>query len=255
MPAADIDCLFSSHYSHPKSALTFEERGKTKPAAPASIVDLCVDNGIKDCLVVDNTLGGVLEAYKNLKAAGVSLRFGYKVVVCADHLDKSEKSLNSESKAIIFVREMAGYSTLIKIANRAKTEGFYYQGRTSWSQLKSLWDENLTLALPFFSSFVARNTLTLQTIVPDLPMAPILLREVESGLPFAPLIDRALDQYAASNSATNQLVKSVYYRDRKSFEPYIVYNAKHKRSTFVKPNLDHFASDRFAFAEWKRLVS
>lgn len=243
---------FVSHYSH-RSLLTLEPKGKTKSGSPPSIVDLCVENDIKDCLLVDSTLGGAYEASRNLTAAGVNLFFGYKVIVCADINDKTEKSIDTESKVIIFPKNENGWKQLVKIANRSKTEGFYYQARTSWAQLKELWTDDLTMALPFFSSFIARNTLTINHVIPDLPCVPTLFIETNSGLPFAPLIEEALERFNVDDKYPIQRVKTILYKDNKNFEKYIVYRAKLNRTSFDKPNLEHLASDKFSLESYKTL--
>lgn len=185
------------------------------------------------------------------------LLYGIKIVCCADHLDKTEASLLTESSVVIFVRNTQGYSDLIRIWNRAWTENFYHQGRTSWSQLKEYWTPNLMLALPFFSSFVAKNTMSFSSIVPDFPVPKDqvwVLKETESGLPFASLIDNAIDQFIAQSGSVVQYVKTIYYRDKKDFATYQTFRAIHNHGEFSHPQVSHLASNQFCWEHFKEIT-
>ncbi len=125
--------------------------------------------------------------------------------------------------------------------------------------LKRLWTPNLGLALPFFSSFLSRNLLTMATIVPDLPCVPWVFKEVDSHIPFAPLIEQAIDQFAATNEVRIQEVKSVYYRDAAAFKDYQIFRASRTRSkgksgTYSAPGVDNLSSDRFSFSAWQEVT-
>ena len=120
--------------------------------------------------------------------------------------------------------------------------------------MKEQWSDNLLLALPWASSFIAKNTLTFNRIVPDLPCVPWVFREVNTELPFARLIDAAIERYVVESGAVVQDVKSVYYSRRADIEPYIVMRALANRSTFNAPNVDHLSSDAFSFEAWQALT-
>lgn len=252
---SEITPVFSTHYSIGSSVLTLEEAGKTKEGAPISICDLAKEHGLKQVVIVDGRIDGFLEAYKNIQKVGIAqLIYGVKFVICADMNKKDEESLSTESSVIVFIRNTQGYSDLIKLYNRAWTDGFYYQGRLDWGILRAFWTPNLTLALPFFSSFVAKNLTTMSSIVPSFPETPIwAFREVDSGLPFAPVIERGLEKFAAESGAEIMDVKTIYYKDRKGFKPYQVLRCIANRSSFESPKIDHLASDHFSFEDYLRL--
>ncbi len=252
---SDIIPIFSSHYSYLHSILTLEEAGKTKPGNPVSICDLAKDHGLKQVVICDERIDGFIEAYKNLSKIGAQLIFGVKIVVCADETDKSDESLKTESNVIIFVKSSQGYSDLIRVYNRAWTTGFYYQGRTSWRELKALWTDNLSLALPTYSSFIFKNQMTFANIVPDLPARPTVFREVDSGLPFAPIVDKAITEFATRESLPIQPTKSIYYAGPEDFDAYTTFRAIGNRSEFGRPNVDHMCSDRFSFKAWQQLAA
>ena len=73
--------------------------------------------------------------------------------------------------------------------------GLQNVSRFDFKQLKPLWTDNLILVLPFFDSFIAKNLLSYgAAIVPHFDFTkPVLFREVGSNLPFAHLIDAALE--------------------------------------------------------------
>lgn len=247
--------IFTSHYSLPQngSLLTLDEPGKAKLGAPVSVFDLAAQGGLKEVVLCDDRIDGFITAYKTASKAKVKLCYGIKLVVCADGDDKSDASLTTESKVIVFARDTEGYHKLVSIWNRAATRGFYYSARTSYAWLKEQWSDNLILALPFFSSFIAKNTLTFNRIVPDLPCAPWVFKEVKSELPFAPLIDAAIDRYVKDNAAQVQDVKSVYYKDAQAFEAYQTLRAIGQRSSFAAPNVDHLSSPAFSFQSYLSL--
>jgi DNA polymerase III alpha subunit len=250
----DILPIFSSHYGLFSSLLTLEEPGKTKPGNPVSVFDIAVAHSLKQVILVDDSIGGFIEAYKGACKAGAHLIFGLKLCVCANMSDKTDESAKTESNIIIFVRNSAGYSDLIRIQNRAATDGFHHHGRTDWKTLKTYWTDNLALALPFFSSFIACNLLTMSSIVPDFPVPPVLFREVDSGLPFAPMIEEALVRFADDKRLAIQNTKSIYYEKASDFDAYTVFRAIGNRGQYQRPQVDHMASDRFSFENYLSLI-
>jgi len=254
----DILPLFTSHYSLTSSLLTLDEAGKAKPDGPQSVFDLAQSVGLKEVVLIDSKIDGFVQAYKSAEKAKVKLVYGLKLCICADMSIKDDPSLKTESKVIVLIRNTAGYSDLIRLWNRAATDGFYYQARLDWATLKSFWTPNLILALPFFSSFLAVNTLTFNRIVPDFPVAPVVFREIGSELPFAHLIDRAIDSYVAeAGIAAEDVVetKTVLYKSRSDFPAFQTLRCIGERTSFEKPNIDHLSSDAFCLESWKELTA
>jgi hypothetical protein len=248
--------VFTSHYSVGSSLLTLDEPGKGKAGGPVSVFDLAKEAGLKEVVLCDSRPDGFVAAYKASTKLGVKLCFGLKLVVCANADDKSEASLRTESKVVVFARDTQGYHDLVRVWNRASTAGFYYTSRTSYEWLKEGWTDHLMLALPWASSFIARNTLTFNTIVPDLPAAPWVFKEVDTELPFARLIDGAIDRYAAETPAARvQPVKSIYYATDADFKPYIVFRAIHHKTSFARPKIEHLSSPRFSWQSWRVLTN
>jgi hypothetical protein len=83
------------------------------------------------------------------------------------------------------------------------------------------------------------------------------MREKDTGLPFAPLIDGALDRYRNAEGLDGSMevpCKTVLYPDHTWFKAYSVFRAMNAKSTFDKPEVPHLSSDQFSMEAWKRLV-
>lgn len=241
-----------------EKAGTMEKAGRTK--APISLCDLAKAEGLSRLHLVESNFVSFMTAYKNLKEVGCDLSFGLKLVVCADMADKSDASTKTESKIVVFMRDGSAYKPLIQLYSRAATEGFYYVPRIDWRTLCALWHPSLLLALPFYSSFLAQNTTTFSSIVPQLPQAEhLVFREVGQDLPMDPLIAAAVDTYLKETpGATEQRVKSVYCATRAHCKPFMVWKCilnRHRGSTWDKPNLDQFTSREFCWQGFKELAA
>ena len=257
--------IFRSHYSLGGSILTLQEPGKAKPGNPLSVFDLAARAKMDAVHLWDHRLDGFLEAYKSAQKAKVKLCFGLTLTICADHKDKDPETRRTESAVTILVLNAKGYSDLIRIWNRAWCDGSFTfrdntYGRADWRLLKEYWTENLGLVLPYFSSFLAKNTLTTNVVTPELPVTPWLTMEVDSRLPFAPLLDAAVLRYQSGGNPTKGLlkVKTICYEGDDtglSFKAYQTFRAIHTGGTFDAPEVNHFASNRFSFKAWQELVA
>lgn len=259
--------IFRSSYSYGGlSLLTLEESGLAKPGNPLSVFDCAKEADLREVVILDDRIDGFLHAYKTAKKENRKLIYGLRLVVCPDMADKTPESVNNESSIIIFVRNYQGYKDLLKIQSRAwGHEGFfscriggkeYSHGRTDWDLLKKFWTPNLVLAFPFFSSFLAKNTLSLSSITPDLSFfkSPWFLRETDSGLPFEHLISEALGNFLDSHPEIRTLPsKTICYPKKSDMETYITFRAHSAKGNFGNPEVRHLASDNFSFEDWKRL--
>lgn len=218
---------------------------------PVSLCDLARDEKLAQLHLVASNFVDFMMAHKHLREVGCDLVFGLKLVICESMADKSEESLKSESKVVVFMRE-GGYQRLIQLYTKASTDGFYYVPRLDWAALAALWSDDLTLALPFYSSFLAKNTLTFAAITPRLPAPPIVLREVGQQLPFDHLLDQAVDRYVAANPCEVQPCKSIYYRRRQDARNFLIWRSILERKTWDIPP-DGMTSREFAYEAWKEL--
>ncbi len=257
----DIVPLFSSAVSLKDGGLfTVEKAGVAAKAGrthgAVSLCDLAKEHGLKQLHLVDDRFANFFALQKNLKDIGCQLVFGLKMTVADDISDKSEASLKTESKVVIWMNGDGGmdYQTLIDFQTVAAQQGFYYQPRIDWKVLKAGWHKDLILSLPFYSSFLARNALSFASIVPDLPVEPLLLREVDQRMPADDLLDDALARYSAATGAQIQQVKSVYYRNREDARAFQAWRCLLNRTSHDKPN-DSMVSREFCWEAYQELVA
>ncbi len=254
---SDILPLFHSAGSLKQGGIfTVEKAGALaklgKKRGPVSLCDLAKQEKLTQLHLVEDRMVNFMTAYKNLKEVGCQLVFGWKVVVCEDIAVKDEASFKTESKVIVWMNGdgSTDYQALLSLVSKASQDGFYYVPRLDWKTLKALWHPDLLLSLPFYSSFLARNTLTFASIVPDLPARPIVTVE-ENELPFDPLLKEAATRYAAANGLAPQPTKSIYYRDRAQAKGWQIWRAILDRQSFDKPNMDGCCSREFSYESWK----
>lgn len=253
--SADIVPLFYDHSSR-KSLLTYWPAKDVTPEGPQSIIELCKRAGLKKCFGVSTNFHTFLEAWKGCKEAGIQFCFGLELLMCNDAKAHTDESRRSEHKIIVFMRNSEGYRDLIRIftACHGDITNKYYVQRFDYQQLNPLWTDNLMLAAPFFDGFIHRNALGFgANIVPHMPVKPVLFREMNTGVPYAHLIDAALDVYAKGDEYEQVKTKTIYYEKREDLAAYITYRAIQSRSTFNVPNMDFMCSPRFCFEEWEEL--
>jgi DNA polymerase III alpha subunit len=244
-----ITPIFKDHSSY-KSILTFDE---SIEGGPDNILDLCKEKSLKQCVFVSNNMHTFVTAWKACKKAGVQLIFGLEMWMCDDSSVHSEESLANNNKIIVFVKNSQGYKDILKIYNSCYTNpnNKYYIYRFDWKQLKSLWTDNLVLALPFFDSFLAKNLLTYKAnIIPDFPMKPVLFKEIESNLPFAPLVNEVVDTYAAANNSLVYPIKTILYKKKEDAKAWQVYRSIDLRSNYFDPKMPFCCSDSFCWESY-----
>lgn len=256
----DIIPLFHTSASLKEGGIfTVEKAGAAAKAGrvrgPVSLCDLAKSEGMKRMHIVASNWADFMSGYKNLKDIGCDLAFGLKVVICDDMAVKDEASWKSESKVVLFMRTDKAYHALINLYTKAATDGFYWVPRLDWKTLRYMWSDELILALPFYSSFLAKNTLTFAAIAPDLPAKPLLLREVGQQMPFDGLLNESVDRYAAATGAEVQLVKSIYYKRREDSKAWQVWQAILRRASYDSPQMDHCCSREFSYEAWKELIA
>ena len=243
--------IFRSNYSL-TSILTLDEAVEKESRLPNrsdSIFDICKDYNLEDVFIVDNTLTGLVEAYENAKKANLNLRFGYRVNVCQDINNKTPESKLTESKFIIFATKTS-FADLIKLHNISSTEGIYEgSSRLDFKTMKEHWGKNLSLAVPFYDSYVYYNLLYGRQCVPELDFTDPCYFIEDNGLPFDGLLINHLKETIKEHEILPS--KTIYYRDKKDFKAYMTYRCILNRSTFQKPELRHFGSQEFCMESWK----
>jgi DNA polymerase III subunit alpha len=244
--------LWTSHYSIGRSILTLDKPSETKENGPQSIIQICLDNKIKDLFLVENNMSGFVKALKNCQEYKINLNFGLKLTVCANISTKDTESLQTEYKVIIFISNDAGYQNLLKIYSTGATEGFYYRPRIDCATIKKYWSNDLKLMHPFYDSFLHRNLLFFANCAPNFDFVEKELFCIEKNdLPFNYLIEDFINRYTINPRTDTILTKSIYYKDKADFKAYLTDRAMHNRTTLNSPNLDFMNSDEFCFEALK----
>lgn len=245
--------IFTSHYSL-KSILNFEK--STEEAEADSIVEILKQEGLTDCYLLENTLGGDLAARNALQDAGIDLHFGFAA------------TMEDGSKINLWAREGSAMSALRKLHTAqyyhgAVSEGLdgeegTVEGRLSYENLKKLYDPSLIqLTIPFYDSFLFNNWFYLdKPSVPQLVFVqnPIFFVE-HHGLPFDDLFREFVENYARKNNHIVEEVYSVYYKNNEDFDAYLTYRLsvgrkKFGRATLDAPNMEHMGG-LFSWEDFK----
>jgi DNA polymerase III alpha subunit len=245
--------IFRSNFSL-TSILTLDPATDGEPPKnrPKSIFQICKDYKLKDAYIVDNTLTGLVDAYENAKKSGINLRFGYRVPVCQDITNKTPESTATESKFIIFAKRDS-FKSLIKLHNISTTDGIHNgKPRLDFDSLKNHWDNSLILAVPFYDSYLHHNILFGTRCVPEIDFTDAVYFNENNELPF----DRLLQKHLAASVPKSNILnsKTIYYKNRSDFKAYMTYRCILNRSTFQKPELQHFGSMEFCMESWKEGV-
>lgn len=248
----EIIPIFFSDSSQRALNVWWPEKDCVSPDGPQSILTLAKKAGLKEVYFVSTRFYDMISAWRLCEENGLQLIFGLEMWICSNPEEHTEASIADESKVIIWMRSGDGYKDLIKLYSKVYTniKNKYYKFRGSYNILKEFWTDNLLLTIPFFDSFLARNTLNYgSAIVPDFPMKPIFIREINSGLPFAPLIDEALDNFTKGEYEIMK-TKTIYYPDYSDSKAWTVYRTIKERSSFNKPQLDYCCSDNFCLSDY-----
>lgn len=250
--------LFKSHYSVGKSILTLKGAEKSVEDGPDSIVDIALEQKMKRVFLVEDSMTGFLEAYRNLLDAKIALTFGLRVTVCADAEDKSEDSLKTEAKYVLMAKNQQGYKDLIKMSSFASTQGFYYQPRIDFKRIKEFWSDNIRLCVPFYDSFLFQNTMRFGQCIPDFSFAKPMFFFEQNGVIFDDYMGEKLKKFIGKEHDIVR-TKSIFYKNRKDFIAYTTLRCIKTRGskggggdkfTVDSPNVEHLVSDEFCLESW-----
>lgn len=243
--------LFKSHFSIGRSILTLEDE-EISENDPDSIIDIARKNAIKNLYLVEDNMSSFLQAYTNCKKYDINLRYGLRLSINDNMEDKTEESRSKTSKIVVFFRTNEGYKQLINIFSLAAKQGFYYEPRIDYKNLKNLWSEkDLILAIPFYDSFIFNNTLKNFICVPALEFTKPIMFVENNHLPFDSIIKNKVKNYSEANNLKIINTKSIYYKTKKDFKSYLTFRCINNRTTLNKPELAHMSSSQFCFESLK----
>ena len=238
--------IFKSHYSLGRSILTLEDKAE-KDDYPDSIIQICIENKIKQLYLVEDNMSSFLEAYSNCRKNNIKLNYGLRISVTESISDKSEESKTKSSKIILFFKNKKGYQLLTKLYSIAAKEGFYYEPRLDYETISKNWTDDLILCIPFYDSFIFNNTLKNRLCIPQFNFTKPIFFIYDNDLPFDELVKQKALSFAEKNDLEIYKTQSVFYKERKDFKAYLTFRCINNRSVLNKPNLDHMSSNGFCF--------
>lgn len=240
--------LFKTHYSIGRGIIQVNEYDSSKTRNCLDLANLCVKHGISQCFVVDDSVAGILPIYNSLLSAGVSLVFGYRVSFVTDASDTSEDSNTSNHKNILFAKDKNDYESLIQLSSEANCEYFHKYPRIDYNIFHRKYS-NLTLAVPFYDSFLHKNSMSNGQCIPDFRDADVSVFVEDNNLPFDAPLRRLAESYASGNRVEVVETQTVYYEKTSDVMAYqarrLMNRSGGKSGTFQKPELSHFSSDQF----------
>jgi DNA polymerase III alpha subunit len=241
--------LFKSTYSR-KSILTLDKPSPPN-SGPDSILSIAKDHGLNQLVLVEDEFTGFKTALDRCKELGIKLIFGIRFNICNDRMAEDKKSSNH--KLIVFAKNDNGAKLLMKLYSLAFSES---EGFLDCMTLKDKWSPDLALAVPFYDSFMHRNSFYFQTCIPDLEFAAPTLFLENNGLPFDEKLRSKVFKLAEENNWPTKEAKTIYYRNKKDYESYVTYRIitgriGGKNQTLDKPELEDMSSNEFS---WESFV-
>jgi len=237
--------LFKSTYSR-KSILTLDKPSPPN-SGPDSIFSIAVDHGLKEIVLVEDEFTGFKTALDRSKELGIKLIFGIRFSICNDRASEDKKP--SAHKLIVFAKNDNGARELMKLYSLAHTES---EGFLDCTTLKEKWSDNLKLAIPFYDSFVHRNSLYFQECMPDLSFATPVVFIESNNLPFDEILAAKINKLAAENYWPVLKTKTIYYRNKDDYSAYVAYRiitgrTGGKEQTLDRPEFEDMSSDEFSY--------
>lgn len=245
--------IFSTHASIGSSILTSEYDGKKADIdelSPVSVIDIANQYNIENTYIADSSISLFIQCCENFKKAGRKFTWGLKLAICNDAKDKSEESLKTESKVIIWMKNSDSYKDLVKIYTKAHVDDFYYRGRTDWPTLKSLWSDNLLLSIPFYGGFIHNNFFHGHSSLPDFNFTSPYFFINKMGMPYDSMLESLIVDYTKANKIKSCKTHPVYYYKENDFDAYCVFRCIHDREKFGSPNINNFFSNKFSFESY-----
>lgn len=258
--------IFTSDASLGRSILTsddfeiIEKKGTKKPKEidenSTSIWTIANIHNLNPVHIVENSMVSFISHFKYAKKSARKLIFGVKFKLLQDATEKTESSFNTESEVIVWMKNSSGYDDLIRLYSAIHSEpnNFYYYARGDWKILNRYWTKNLVLTIPFYNSFLEKNTFTYgHRAIPEFgQIEPNFLLEYHD-LPFDNILSDVVKKYALSHKYQLTPSHSIYYYANKDAIAYQNLRCILDRTTFDMPNLKHFSSDKFSFESWLKM--
>lgn len=244
--------IFKSPGSLGRSILTVEDEEEISDDSPVSIIAIAKKYNLNKLVVIDDSFLSFPKLYKTTNKHNLQLIFGINFILCNDVNDKTDKSLNSEHKVSVLMKNSKGYKDLIKLhdAINSNVDNFYYNPRGDCNTLLNNWSENLELLIPPFDNFIQKNYLENGTCLPNFNKIKPLFTISKMELPWNEILNEKIVNYCKNNNYQLQEVHPIYYYKQSDFKSYSIFRSIDNRGKFMKPNIPYFCSDKFSFEEF-----
>jgi DNA polymerase-3 subunit alpha len=241
--------LLKSEFSFGKSLLQLKPLKSDEPNSPDqpdTIVGIAKEYGWKSVTMVEDSLGGFIPIWKELKKLEIGLVYGWRVTVTDDTTIKEKRA---GSKIIIFVKSALGWKSLVKLANFAQVDGFFEEARLDWKKIHELWNDELVMAIPHYDGMIMKNLTTKNPVIPDFGnIRPYLFVE-RNDMFYDEMVAAKSEEYAKAFGLEAVEVKSCYYKNRGD----LIYlqcrklmdRKTHKGGNLMEPEMEFFFSNEF----------
>lgn len=234
--------LFKSNFSIGKSILRLD-KASYEAKDSSNIYYLAVNSGLKDLVMVEDSMTGFLECHKNCQELNLNLIFGLRLTLWEN---------NFSHKLIVFAKNKSGCQDLNLLSTKYNT---CEKKSFNIEDLKNNWSKNFLLYVPFYDSFLYTNLVSFSNLNPRLDFCDSIFFIEDNGLPFDKIMQDKVAEYCSANELNSLKSKSIYYNRKKDFIAYQAYKCICGRSfsksiTLDKPNLDHCSSDEFSFESY-----
>lgn len=236
--------VFTSSYSISKSILTLDKSVEITDHSPISIFSIAKKHKLNKIFLAEDNMCGFYEAYSNSKSYNIQLCFGLNINVV-----NNLESEDGGSVVTIWIKNSNGYEDLLKINSFANKEGYKHPvPRVDWKTLNLLYTKNLVVTIPFYSGFLFQNLTNLDSNnIPVFDSFDPIFFVNSQGLPWDEELSDITIKYAQENKYKYFNSHQIYYYTDSDVEALQVLRCLNQRSSFEKPELSHFVSDKFSF--------
>ncbi len=242
--------IYKTHYSIGSSLFTLEKETEINPNKPVSLLAVAKQHGLKQIIIAEDNISSFWKAHVLFKEANVQLIYGVSLTLC-DNLSIEKDGMRTNGDATIWLKNDKAYFDFVKIYTEASTIGLHEgKRRITWARLNELWSDNFEISLPFYSSFIAQNTLQLfHSANPNFGKLKPTIFLADHNLPFDSCLRGAALKFASSHNLNTLESKEVrYYKPEDAYAAFVM-RCILNRSTAEKPNLDSFSSRSFSFLD------
>lgn len=248
--------IFSTQGSVGKSILTSEDEIEISNDSPTSILAIAKKENLEEIVVIDNSFLDFVKLYKGTSKYKIKLLFGINFTICNDVKDKTDKSLFTNSKVSVLMKNSKGYTDLIKLndAINANVENFYYEPRGDWEILKKYYTENLEILIPSYDNFIHKNLLQNGKCIPDFGKIKPIMCYSNMELPFDEILTNGIKRYSENNKLKSIETHPIYYYNYSDFKSYMIFRTIQERSQFSKPDVEFLCSNNFCWEGFKNKI-